>query len=92
LLTLFQEEIGSNLRGGLMQNKMAGFLLAAIAVVVLFAAPELMSGGRDFVTTPPSAPEISQTVYYGIPYFGWIASVAGGLLGVLVIRRKYFKK
>ncbi|MCZ6490062.1 MAG: hypothetical protein O7A06_05980, partial [Acidobacteria bacterium] len=60
--------------------------LAAIAVVVLFAAPDLMAGGFR------EAPEISQTVSYGIPYFGWIASVAGGLLGVLVVRRKYFKK
>ena len=69
-----------------MKIKIAGFLLAAIAVVVLFAAPELMSGG------PREAPEISQTVSYGIPYFGWIASVAGGLLGLLVIRRKYLRK
>ena len=70
-----------------MKTKMAGFLFAAIAVVVLFTAPELMSGGD-----PTPAPEISQTVYYGIPYFGWIASVAGGLLGLLVVRRKYFRK
>ena len=69
-----------------MMIKMAGFLFAAIAVVVFFAAPELLFGG----ITP--APEISQTVSYGIPYFGWIASVAGGLLGLLVVRRKYFKK
>ena len=74
-----------------MKTKMAGFLLAAIAVVVLFAAPELMVGGQDLVLIPPPAPEISSNVY-GIPYFGWIASVAGGLLGLLVVRRKYFKK
>ena len=71
-----------------MKTKMAWFLVAAIAMVVLFAAPELMAGD---VNGPPSAPEISNNVY-GIPYFGWIASVAGGLLGLLVIRRKYFKK
>ncbi len=69
-----------------MKIKMAGFLFAAIAVVVLFAAPDLMANGG-----PPAAPEISNNVF-GIPYFGWIASVAGGLLGLLVVRRKYFKK
>ena len=71
-----------------MKTKLAGFLFAAIALVVLFTAPELMAG---VLTIPPSAPEISSNVY-GIPYFGWIASVAGGLLGLLVIRRKYFRK
>ena len=69
-----------------MKIKTAGFLFAAIAVVVLFAAPDLMANAG-----PPAAPEISNNVF-GIPYFGWIVSVAGGLLGVLVIRRKYFKK
>ena len=73
-----------------MKIKMAWFLLAAIAVVVLFAAPDLMAGGQ-IIVPPPAAPEISSNVY-GIPYFGWIASVAGGLLGLLVIRRKYFRK
>ena len=73
-----------------MKIKMAGFLLAAIAVVVLFAAPDLMAGLNDINHVLP-APEISSNVY-GIPYFGWIASVGGGLLGLLVVRRKYFRK
>ena len=72
-----------------MKTKMAGFLFAAIAVLVLFAAPELMAGAST--TLPPPAPEISSNVY-GIPYFGWIASVAGGVLGLLVVRRKYLRK
>ena len=88
MLYLFQEEIGSNLGVELMKIKIAWFLLAAIAVVVLFAAPDLMAG---FSVPPQPAPEISNNVY-GIPYFGWIASVAGGLLGLLVVRRKYFRK
>ena len=70
-----------------MKIKMAWFLLAAIAVVVLFAAPELMAGDVT-LPTPTVAPEISNNVY-GIPYFGWIASVAGGLLGLLVVRRRH---
>ena len=73
-----------------MNIKMAGFLFASIAVVVLFAAPELMAGDVA-LPTPTVAPEISSNVY-GIPYFGWIASVAGGLLGLLVVRRKYLRK
>ena len=75
-----------------MKIKMAGFLFALIAVAVLFAAPELMAGNtvsNNFHPLP--APEISSNVY-GIPYFGWIASVAGGLLGLLVVRRKYLRK
>ncbi|MCH8267057.1 MAG: hypothetical protein IH846_06045 [Acidobacteria bacterium] len=69
-----------------MKIKMAGFLFAAIAVVVLFAAPDLMAIGNG-----PQAAEISSNDY-GIPYFGWLASIGGGLLGLLVIRRKYFRK
>ena len=75
-----------------MKTKLAGFLFASIAVLVLFAAPDLMAGnGIGDANGLVPAPEISSNVY-GIPYFGWIASVAGGLLGLLVVRRKYFKK
>jgi len=44
----------------------------------------------QFVFTPagaPSAPEFSGTLY-GMPNFGWLAGLAGGLLGFAVIRRK----
>ncbi len=69
-----------------MKIKIAWFLLAAITAVVLFAAPDLMAIGNG-----PRAAEFSSNDY-GIPYFGWLASIGGGLLGLLVIRRKYFRK